>query len=165
MQIIFVKEWDGCSQDLFYCDVYQVLIMVLLVEKEIGVLEECLQIVGVFVCCLQCGMLLQIDLMVIYGMGECYNGKIICVDLCELIFYNIYVVLGMLLILIVLVGCEVICVVLYLVEGEILYFVVCGDGSYVFFSSLDEYNKVVCEYQLKCCLDYCFSFVFIILLL
>lgn len=147
MVVVFEEEWVNCVFDFFYDFFYEVLIMVFIVECEIGVIYEWVQVVGVFVWCLQKGMCLQIDLIVIYGMGDKYKGCIGKWDLCIYMFYNIYWIDGLLLMLIVLFGWEVIYVVLYLVDGDVLYFVVWGDGIYKFFWILVEYQKVVCEFQ------------------
>lgn len=143
----FNEVWVWCDLLLLYCMFYEVLIMVFIVEKEIGQKFECGMVVGVFVNCLCIGMLLQIDLIVIYGMGDCYQGKICKVDLFIDIFYNIYMCVGLLFMLIVLFGVVLLVVVLNLDKIEVLYFVVCGDGISYFFSNLNEYNQVVNCYQ------------------
>lgn len=87
------------------------------------------------------------DFMVIYGLGVEYQGNIICVYLKVYMFYNIYCIKGLLSIFIVNLALFVIEVVLYLVIIKVLYFVVKGDGSYQFFIILEEYQKVVCQFQ------------------
>lgn len=80
------------------------------------------------------------DLIVIYGMGDSYNGIISCKDLDMLMFYNIYVIFGLLLMLIVMLGLVLFMVVVYLVKMFYFYFVVDGKGGYIFIINLVSYN-------------------------
>lgn len=63
---------------------------------------------------------------------------------CEML-YNIYIIFGLLLILIVNLGVVVINVVLNFDDSDYIFFVVDGMGGYVFVVMLVEYNEnVVC---------------------
>lgn len=148
MEKVLDEVWESCVLDLLINMFYELLMLVLIIEKEIVLVSECLQIVGVFMCCLKIGMCLQIDLIVIYGFGVVYDGNICCCDLIIDMLYNIYICVGLILILIVMFSCDVLMVVVQLVLGDVLYFVVVGDGSgvYVFLFSLDQYNVVVVCY-------------------
>lgn len=55
---MFDVLWFGCDVDLLLVILYDVLIFVFIVEKEIGCVDECKCIVGVFVCWLENYMLL-----------------------------------------------------------------------------------------------------------
>lgn len=57
--------------------------------------------------------------------------------------YNIYLCIGLLLMLIVMLGLVLLWVVLYLVVFDVLYFVVWGDGGSEFLWMFDDYNCVV----------------------
>lgn len=153
MEKVLIVVWDSCVDDLLLNLLYELLIFVLIIEKEIVLFSECFQIVGVFVCCLKIGMCLQIDLMVIYGIGSCYDGNICKCDLIIDMLYNIYICVGFILILIVMFGCDVLYVVVQLVVGDVLYFVVVGDGSgvYVFLVNYIDYNVVVVCYLQQLC--------------
>lgn len=138
--------WEGCVDGLFYKDKNQLVMMVLIIEKEIVVVSECDKVVLVFINCLCIGMCLQIDLIVIYGMGECYNGKFFCVDLEMLIVYNIYIIIGLLLGVIVMLGVDLLKAAVYLVKMLYFYFVVDGKGGYMFNINFVSYNKFVQDY-------------------
>lgn len=146
MVVEVVKVWEGWMENLFYVDQNQLLIMVLIIEKEIVVVEECDCVVLVFINCLCIGMCLQIDLIVIYGMGVGYIGKLMCKDFEMLIVYNIYIISGLLLGFIVVLGEVLLKVVVYLVKMLYFYFVVDGKGGYMFIINLVSYNCVVQDY-------------------
>lgn len=89
------------------------------------------------------------DLMVIYGMGEIYDGNICKKDLCVCILYNIYVINGLFLMFIVMFGEVLIYVVFNFEQSDYFYFVVSGEGGYNFFKIFVDYNCVVCVYFKK----------------
>lgn len=76
-------------------------------------------------------------------MGECYNGKFFCVDLEMSIVYNIYIIIGLSLGAIVMLGVDSLKVVVYSVKMLYFYFVVDGKGGYMFNINFVSYNKFV----------------------
>lgn len=91
MQMCIDEVWVVCMLGLLYKMFYEMLMIVLIVEKEIGYVVDCVFVVVVFVNWLCIGMLLQIDLFVIYGFGDVYDGWLCKCDLQVDIFYNIYI--------------------------------------------------------------------------
>lgn len=142
MKVYFVVVWVKCKFGIVVMMFEQVIIFVLIVEKEIGKLFECCIVVVVYGNCLKCGMLLQVDLIVIYLIikGCLLGWCILCFELQVKNGYNIYVEMGLLVGLIVNLGCVLIDVVFDLVQLNVLYFVVDGMGGYVFVIMLEQYN-------------------------
>ena len=143
--------WARRDKDLPLASPYEALILASIVEKETGRADERARIAGVFVRRLQNHMLLQTDPTVIYGMGEAYAGNIHKSDLTTDTPYNTYTRTGLPPTPIAMPGKPAIEAALHPAPGAELYFVSRGDGSHVFSSTLDEYNRNVACYQLKRC--------------
>ena len=81
MQHTLEKLWLARAKDLPYQNLYQVLIVASLIEKETARPEERAKIAGVILRRLKINMRLQIDASVIYGLGDSYTGKLTRADL------------------------------------------------------------------------------------
>ena len=82
--------WDNRDLDLPYKNIYEVLIMASIIEKEISIKAEAPMVAGVFVNRLNINMPLQSDPTVIYGMRHRYDGNIRKSDLRKKNKFNTY---------------------------------------------------------------------------
>lgn len=73
---------------------YEVLILVLVIEKEFGLNGECEEILVVFYNWLKKYIFLQSDFIVIYGLLS-FDGNIYKKDLLSFSLYNIYCIVGL----------------------------------------------------------------------
>jgi len=129
-------------------DVYELLIMASIVEKESGLPEELPKIAGLYLHRLRIGMRLQADPTIIYGLGEAYDGDLHTVDLRTDGPYNTYTRKGLPPTPIALAGAAAIRATARPQNTDALYFVASGrgDGSHVFSATLDEHNAAVAQY-------------------
>lgn len=148
MRRILSAAWETRAAGLPYEDLYQVLIMASIVERETGQPSERGQIAGVFVRRLQNNMRLQTDPTVIYGLGDAFDGNLRRRHLQQATPYNTYVIRGLPPTPIALPGREAIYATLNPEEGDTLYFVAKGDGSHQFSKTLEEHNRAVRRYQI-----------------
>lgn len=149
------RAWDERDLGLPYKDVYELLIMASIVEKETGVPEERGQIAGVFVRRLLKGMRLQTDPTVIYGLGESFDGNLRRRHLEDATnAFNTYRHSGLPPTPIALPGAAAIQAAVHPAEGSALYFVARGDGSHVFSDTLEQHTAAVRQYQLQRRRDY-----------
>ena len=121
--------------------------MASIIERETGKDEERPRIAAVFVNRLRCGMKLQTDPTVIYGMGQTFSGNIRKSDLATDTLYNTYTRAGLPPTPIAMPGLAAIEAALLPANTEELYFVAKGDGSHQFSKSLEEHNRAVTKYQ------------------
>src|SRR5690554_212799 len=144
------EAWqEAQGKKLPYKNAYELLIMASIIERETAVDSEREQIAGVFVQRLQKSMRLQTDLMVIYGMGEGYKGRITRRDLRNPTPYNTYTINGLPPTPIGLVSkASMLAAANPLLNGK-LYFVAKGDGHHQFSTTLAEHNQAVRRYQLQ----------------
>lgn len=154
MQEVLEEEWEQRDANLPYKNIYEVLIMASIVEKETGAPEERPAIAGVFIRRLQKGMKLQTDPTVIYGLGDAYRGNITRKHLQHDNPYNTYTRYGLPPTPIALPGREAIHAALHPLSGDDLFFVGKGDGHHYFSATLAEHEKAVREYQLQRKKDY-----------
>lgn len=147
MQTVLKQEWQNKAENLPFTNPYQALILASIVEKESAVAEERPIIAGVFIRRLQCGMLLQTDPTVIYGMGNQFKGNISTPDLKQQTPYNTYIIKGLPPTPIAMPGKQAIHAALHPDAGNALYFVARGDGTHVFSPSLKAHNLAVNTFQ------------------
>jgi UPF0755 protein len=140
--------WAARDPDLPLHNVYELLIMASIVEKESGVPQELGKIAGLYLHRLNIGMRLQADPTVIYGMGERYDGDIRTADLRTDGPYNTYTRAGLPPTPIALAGAAVIHATARPEKTDALYFVASGkpDGSHVFSATLEAHNAAVAAY-------------------
>jgi UPF0755 protein len=140
--------WKDRDQDLPLHNIYELLIMASIVQKESGVPQELAKIAGLYLHRLSVGMRLQADPTVIYGLGERYDGDIHSVDLRADGPYNTYTRAGLPPTPISLAGAAVIRATAHPEKTDAIYFVAStkGDGSHVFSSTLEQHNAAVAAY-------------------
>lgn len=129
-------------------NLFKLLTLASVVEKETGRAEERPLIARVFSNRMTKGMLLQSDPTVIYGI-ENFDGNLTRAHLEKDTPYNTYTRAGLPAGPICSPGLSAIDAVLDPVPSEFLYFVAKGDGSHYFSATLDEHNAAVRKYQLK----------------
>jgi UPF0755 protein len=140
-------------------NVYEVLILASIIEKETGTPEERPEIAGVFVRRLKKGMLLQTDPTVIYGLGDAYTGNITKQDLKIDSPYNTYRYSGLPPTPIASPGLAALKSAVNPKQGDSLYFVSKGNGNHYFSASIREHGCAVIKYQIKKPLpDYCLKY-------
>ncbi|MFH0809220.1 MAG: endolytic transglycosylase MltG [Pseudomonadota bacterium] len=126
----------------------QVIILASIVEKETGQPEERPLIAAVFSNRLRCGMRLQSDPTVIYGLTD-YKGNLTRCHLLTPHPYNTYCIPGLPRGPIASPGEAAIRAALNPAHCDYLYFVSRNDGSHKFSCSLAEHNQAVAYFQ-KC---------------
>jgi UPF0755 protein len=140
--------WADRDPDLPLHNIYELLIMASIVQKESGLPQELGKIAGLYLHRLSVGMRLQADPTVIYGLGEHYDGDIHTVDLRADGPYNTYTRTGLPPTPISLAGAPVIRATARPEKTDAIYFVasVKGDGSHVFSATLEQHNAAVAAY-------------------
>ena len=127
-------------------DAHGVLTLASIVEKETALGLERPLIARVFLNRLQCGMRLQTDPTVIYGLSD-FDGNLTRKDLRTPTPYNTYLVAGLPPGPIASPGLAAIQAVMKPAEGDYYYFVSKNDGSHYFSKTLSEHNRAVNRYQ------------------
>jgi UPF0755 protein len=128
-------------------NMYEVLILASIVEKETALLEEMPKVAGVYLRRLEQGIKLQADPTVIYGLGEKFNGDMHGIDLSHQSAYNTYLHTGLPPTPIAFPSRTAIMAVLNPEPGKSLYFVANGKGGHQFSDTLEEHNRAVAEYR------------------
>ncbi len=148
MQRMLAAAWAQRSAQLPFDTPYQALILASMVEKEAALKSERARIAGVFVNRLRKRMRLQSDPMVIYGLGEKYDGSIHTRDLLKDTPYNTYTREGLPPTPVALPGRESVLAAVQPEPTDALYFVATGlgDGAHHFSRSLEEHNSAVKAY-------------------
>ena len=141
--------WDNRDLDLPYKNIYEVLIMASIIEKEISIKDEAPMVAGVFVNRLNINMPLQSDPTVIYGMRHRYDGNIRKSDLRELNMFNTYTRKGLPPSPISTPSLNSIIAAFNPKKTDALYFVAKGDRTHQFSKTLSEHNAAVRKYQKK----------------
>ena len=141
--------WDNRDLDLPYKNIYEVLIMASIIEKEISIKAEAPMVAGVFVNRLNINMPLQSDPTVIYGMRHRYDGNIRKSDLREKNKFNTYTQKGLPPSPISTPSLNSIIAAFNPEKTDALYFVAKGDRTHQFSKTLSEHNAAVRKYQKK----------------
>jgi UPF0755 protein len=149
MQEHLAREWAGRAPGAPYKTPYEALIMASIVEKETGRASEREQVAGVLVNRLRIRMALQVDPVVIYGLGESFDGNLTKAHLKTDGPYNTYTRPGLPPTPIAMPGLAALRATLQPAKVDALYYVSRGDGTSEFSRTLREHNRAVAKYQLK----------------
>ncbi len=129
-------------------ELFDVITLASIVEKETGLASERPTIAGVFVNRLNRNMLLQTDPTIIYGLGDAFDGNLKRSHLEDPKNpYNTYVHPGLPPGPICSPGFGSLKAVASPEKHRLYYFVAMGDGSHKFSKSLREHNNAVIKYQ------------------
>ena len=130
-------------------DVYEMLKLASIVEKETGAKAEQPKIASVFLNRKKIGMKMQTDPSVIYGLLPKFNGNITKKDLMTDHPWNTYTRYGYPATPLCFPGEGAIKSVLHPDSTNYLYFVATGKGYHYFSKTLKEHNAAVDHYQVK----------------
>ncbi|MBM4191869.1 MAG: endolytic transglycosylase MltG [Gammaproteobacteria bacterium] len=139
--------WANRADGLPLSGADQALILASIVEKESGLAGERPRVAGVFVQRLREGMRLQSDPIVIYGLGDAYDGDIRSRDLRTDTPYNSYIRKGLPPTPIALPGETALRAATRPLESGELFFVATGlpDGSHTFSHTYAEHRKALAQ--------------------
>lgn len=140
------KYWQERKPNLPYKNIYQMLTLASIVEKETALANERDIIAGVFVRRLQSNMRLQTDPTVIYGLGESYDGDIKSKDLKTDTPYNTYTRKGLTPTPIAMASIESIAACANPKDGTALYFVANNRGGHYFSDTYQQHLKALKDY-------------------
>lgn len=143
------RLWGARYQDIAIRSPYDALILASIIEKETAVATERGLISGVFNNRLHKNMRLQTDPTVIYGVRDEYEGDITRKHLRTPTPYNTYVIKGLPITPIAMVGLASLEAATKPELTDYLYFVAKGNGTHHFSETLAEHNKAVGLYQLN----------------
>lgn len=141
------QVWEQRAADTPLQSPEQALILASIVEKETGVAADRGMVAGVFNNRLRLGMPLQTDPVVIYGLGERFDGNLRKKDLLADGPYNSYLRTGLPPTPIAMPGMASLLAAVKPQPTRALYFVSRGDGSSQFSESLADHNRAVDRYQ------------------
>ncbi len=130
-------------------DVYDLLKLASIVEKETGAKDEQPKIASVFLNRQKIGMKMQTDPSVIYGLLPKFNGNITKKDLMTDHPWNTYTRYGFPATPLCFPGDGAIKSVLHPDDTKYLYFVATGKGYHYFSKTLKEHNAAVEHYQIQ----------------
>jgi UPF0755 protein len=151
ISLMINQFWDSTAtlwNDMEFNEIYRMINLASLIEKEAAVKKERKIISGVFHNRLRNNMLLQCDPTIIYGLGEEFEGPIRRSHLDDRDNpYNTYRHQGFPPTPICSPGMASIRAALFPEEHSYLYFVSRNDGSHHFSRSLSEHNRAVNKYQ------------------
>lgn len=146
---VLADAWDARTEELSVDNIYDLLILASIIEKESALSSDRKKISGVLHRRLAIGMLLQVDPTVIYGLGDAFDGDLKTKDLRDDQIYNTYVHKGLPPTPICMPSKDSILAAARPQEGEEMYFVGRGDGTSEFSKTLQEHNRAVRKYQMK----------------
>jgi UPF0755 protein len=141
------QTWETRTPGLPLASPYEALILASIVEKETGRPEDRGQIASVFINRLRIGMRLQTDPVVIYGLGNAFDGNLRKRDLENDHPYNTYTRPGLPPTPIAMPGLDALHAAMKPPATDYLYFVSRGDGTSVFSTNLGDHNRAVNQYQ------------------
>ena len=151
LSIMINQFWQSTMElrkDMEFEELYQVVNLASLIEKETGISAERKIISGVFHNRIRKNMLLQCDPTIIYGIGEEFDGIIRRSHLDDRDnLYNTYVHRGFPPTPICSPGLASLEAAVFPDEHNYLYFVSRNDGSHHFSKTLQEHNRAVRKYQ------------------
>ncbi len=140
--------WESKDASLPYKNIYELLTMASIVEKETGHASERKQVASVFTNRLQKNMRLQADPTVIYGVGDAFGGDITKKHLKTDTPYNTYTRRGLPPTPIAMPGRASLEAAAQPAKTDFIYFVADEEGGHYFSKTLDEHNKAVQRYRL-----------------
>ncbi|THB70750.1 MAG: endolytic transglycosylase MltG [Desulfovibrio sp.] len=152
-ELLFQSFWDHAEEvwpegPPDSDEIWRIVILASLVEKETGAADERARIAGVYAKRMEIGMLLQCDPTIIYGLGEEFDGNIRRRDLENPDNpYNTYVHGGLPPGPICSSGLDALRAAVDPEEHDYLYFVSRGDGTHQFSTNLRDHNNAVNQYQ------------------
>lgn len=140
-------EQSGFNKAEDWKQIYRLVTLASLVEKETSVADERAKIAGVFDNRLRIKMRLQCDPTVIYGLGANFNGNLTKKNLQDhQNIFNTYKHAGLPPGPICSVGKAALTAARFPEKHNFLYFVAKGNGRHVFSSTLQEHNQAVRQY-------------------
>lgn len=146
---VLQDAWDARSEDVQVENIYELLILASIIERESGVSRDRKQISGVLHRRLGIDMLLQVDPTVIYGLGDAFDGDLKTKHMRMDHEYNTYVHKGLPPSPICMPSKDSILAAANPQPGDAMYFVGRGDGTSQFSATLREHNQAVQKYQMK----------------
>lgn len=146
-RVAFLPEWRERTQALGL-SVHEIVTLASIIEKETGHNEERALVASVFHNRLKCGMRLQSDPTVIYGVPG-FTGRIRKKDLDRDTPYNTYRIDGLPPGPIASPGPASIRAALFPDETDYLFFVSREDGTHHFSTNLRDHNNAVKQYQIS----------------
>ncbi len=151
ISIMISQFWDSTSdlwKDMEFDEIYRMVKLASLIEKETGVRAERKIISGVFHNRIRKNMLMQCDPTIIYGLGQEFEGRLRRSHLDDPDNpYNTYRHHGLPPTPICSPGFASIKAALFPEDHHYLYFVSRNDGSHHFSKNLQEHNRAVNKYQ------------------
>jgi len=143
------SAWETRSSDSPIKNSYELLKLASIIEKETGHPDDRGLVAAVFNNRLKLGMKLQTDPVIIYGLGDAFDGNIRKKDLLKDGPYNTYTRYGLPPTPIAMPGKNALLAAAKPVKSKALYFVAKGDGRSVFSETLVAHNQAVQQYQLR----------------
>ena len=143
------SAWETRSSDSPIKNSYELLKLASIIEKETGHPDDRGLVAAVFNNRLKLGMKLQTDPVIIYGLGDAFDGNIRKKDLLKDGPYNTYTRYGLPPTPIAMPGKNALLAAAKPVKSKALYFVAKGDGRSVFSETLVAHNQAVQKYQLR----------------
>ena len=146
----FRRSTSGMWKDRSFEEIYELVNLASLIEKETGSAAERRKISGVFHNRIQSNMLLQCDPTIIYGLGEDFEGRLRRKHLDDRENpYNTYRFRGFPPTPICSPGRASMAAALDPQEHDYYYFVSRNDGTHHFSKTLQEHNRAVYRYQIS----------------
>ena len=149
LNAVLQDAWDARTGEIAISNVYELLILATIVEKESGLSKDRRRISGVLHRRLSRDMLLQVDPTVIYGLGKEFDGDLKTKHLRDDQLYNTYVHKGLPPSPICMPSRDAILAAANPQPGEEMFFIGRGDGSSQFSVTLEEHNRAVQKYLIK----------------
>tara|TARA_B100001939_G_scaffold81761_1_gene69620 strand:+ start:287 stop:1279 length:993 start_codon:yes stop_codon:yes gene_type:complete len=146
MHDVLSKYWNKRSSGLPFKNMYEMLILASIIEKETSNHAEKRMISGVFINRLNQKMRLQSDPTVIYGIKD-FDGNIKKKDLSEKNLYNTYRINGLPITPICSPGLESIIAASNPLRTKNLYFVSNNRGEHMFSETYEQHLEYVNKYQ------------------
>lgn len=148
MMVALVNQvWETRMDNLPYKTKNELVTMASIIEKETALSDERTKVASVFVNRLRCGMRLQTDPTVIYGLGEKYQGRLSRKDLETASAYNTYLISGLPPHPIAIPGRASLEAAAHPSDTPYLYFVADGKGGHTFSRDLSSHNQAVRYYR------------------